>query len=420
MAPNSAPLVPPFNVPPQQLKMFASGLVKAVTVPQAKVIDGKVFPLTLSPTGTHMVDRATFIRENRQELIDVLREYGAVLLRGWGACAPSHFAEISAALHLPTTENSCSAGPRFEVASNVFTANEAPPTERIPFHHEMAQCNAPPAVIMFFCEQSAPSGGATPIIESHLAAAYLRSRHPDVAARLEQKGVRYVRIMPPVTDTSSALGKSWRTALRVELPEEAEAALRAMGSTWTWLAGGMLRTVTESQRAPACTRSPWRPSLFPQVTESMPALLRDERSGREVFFTAAESTFNGVADEAADRIVVEGVKTVVEGVTADRIAVEGSEEGTECRTVRPEKSIIYGDGSPLDSPSKAAMLDVSAFMLRAQVAIPWQPGDALLLDNARVQHSRESFEPPRRILASLLGTLSKAHGTLRWGAQYDA
>jgi hypothetical protein len=66
------------------------------------------------------------------------------------------------------------------------------------------------------------------------------------------------------------------------------------------------------------------------------------------------------------------------------------------------------------------MLDVSAFMLRAQVAIPWQPGDALLLDNARVQHSRESFEPPRRILASLVGTLSKAHGTLRWGAQYGA
>jgi len=59
---------------------------------------------------------------------------------------------------------------------------------------------------------------------------------------------------------------------------------------------------------------------------------------------------------------------------------------------------------------------VSAFMLRAQVAIPWQPGDALLLDNARVQHSRESFKPPRRILASLVGTLSKSHGTLRWDA----
>ena len=157
----------------------------------------------------------------------------------------------------------------------------------------------------------------------------------------------------------------------------------------------------------------------------MPALIRDERSGREVFFTAAESTFNGVADEAADHTAVEGPnqrssRAIECNQSADRTTVEGSGKGTEFRLVRPAKSIIYGDGSPLDNPTKTALLDVSAFMLRAQVAIPWQPGDALLLDNARVQHSRESFEPPRRILASLVGTLSKAHGTLRWGAQYDA
>ena len=142
----------------------------------------------------------------------------------------------------------------------------------------------------------------------------------------------------------------------------------------------------------------------------MPALIRDERSGREVFFTAAESTFNGVADEAADHTAVEGPnqrssRAIECNQSADRTTVEGSGKGTEFRLVRPAKSIIYGDGSPLDNPTKAALLDVSAFMLRAQVAIPWQPGDALLLDNARVQHSRESFEPPRRILASLVGTL---------------
>ena len=34
-------------------------------------------------------------------------------------------------------------------------------------------------------------------------------------------------------------------------------------------------------------------------------------------------------------------------------------------------------------------------------------GDALLLDNATVQHSREDFTPPRRILASLVGALCK-------------
>ena len=34
-----------------------------------------------------------------------------------------------------------------------------------------------------------------------------------------------VRIMPPVTDPSSALGKSWRHSLRVETREQAEAAM---------------------------------------------------------------------------------------------------------------------------------------------------------------------------------------------------
>ena len=90
-----------------------------------------------------------------------------------------------------------------------------------------------------------------------------------------EKEVRYVRIMPPVTDPSSALGKSWRHSLRVESEAEAEAKLAELESTWTWLPGGMLRT----------------------VTKPMPAVLREERTGREVFFTAAESTLNSIVDE---------------------------------------------------------------------------------------------------------------------------
>ena len=49
-------------------------------------------------------------------------------------------------------------------------------------------------------------------------------------------------------------------------------------------------------------------------------------------------------------------------------------------------------------------------MQRAQVAIPWLPGDVMLLNNATVQHARETFTPPRRILASLVGQLSKVGG----------
>jgi hypothetical protein len=263
---------------------------------------------------------------------------------------------------------------QFEVAAHVFTANEAPPSERIPFHHEMAQCDTPPSVVAFFCVVAAPLGGATPLLLSRLAAAHLREHHPAVAARLADKGVRYERIMPPVTDPSSALGKSWRHSLRVETREQAEAALRALQSTWEWLPGEMLRT----------------------VTKPMPALLTEARTGQEVLFTAAESTFNTVADEAAG-----GAAPAAEAAAT---------ETTRGAPVRPIKAIVYGDGAPLDAPTKAALSDVARFMRQAQVAVPWQPGDALLIDNATAQHSREDFTPPRRILASLVGTLSKTDG----------
>ena len=80
---------------------------------------------------------------------------------------------------------------------------------------------------------------------------------------------------------------------------------------------------------------------------------------------------------------------------------------SQANDIRPIKAIIYGDGSPLDEATKLALHDVTQYMIAQQVAVPWQPGDALLIDNATVQHSREAFTPPRRILASLVGGLSK-------------
>ncbi|CAN1836787.1 Clavaminate synthase-like protein At3g21360 [Linum perenne] len=40
-------------------------------------------------------------------------------------------------------------------------------------------------------------------------------------------------------------------------------------------------------------------------------------------------------------------------------------------------------------------------MEEESVAIPWEKGDVLLIDNLAVLHSRKLFTPPRRILAAL-------------------
>ncbi len=44
------------------------------------------------------------------------------------------------------------------VGNVVFTSNESPPSEPIPWHHEMAQTAHPPSHILFYCDVPALEG----------------------------------------------------------------------------------------------------------------------------------------------------------------------------------------------------------------------------------------------------------------------
>jgi hypothetical protein len=50
----------------------------------------------------------------------------------------------------------------------VFTANEAPPDQLIPFHHELAQVKHPPQYLFFYCDLPSETGGETALIDSTL------------------------------------------------------------------------------------------------------------------------------------------------------------------------------------------------------------------------------------------------------------
>ena len=60
-----------------------------------------------------------------------------------------------------------------ERGSHLLPCGQAPPQEKIPFHHEMAQCEDKPAFLFFYCEFPAQTGGATPIIPSNAVATHL-------------------------------------------------------------------------------------------------------------------------------------------------------------------------------------------------------------------------------------------------------
>ncbi len=59
---------------------------------------------------------------------------------------------------------------------------------------------------------------------------------------------------------------------------------------------------------------------------------------------------------------------------------------------------MAGDGEALDAD---AMESAVRIMQENTVAIPWENGDIMYIDNLQVQHSRSSFEGKRRVLASL-------------------
>jgi hypothetical protein len=183
---------------------------------------------------------------------------------------------------------------------------------------------------------------------------------------LAREGVRYVRVMPEWTDASSAVGKGWREVFGCEgRREEVEARhLEGKVQAWEWLSDGSLRT----------------------VSEVVPALMRVQgmREDEEVFFAAAETTSLAVLDD------------------------EDEKRKSSLSTSRPTKSLLVGEHeTALDEATRAALRDVGRVLREEQVCVPWRRGDVLVVDNATVQHGREAFVPPRRLLVSLRGSLVK-------------
>lgn len=321
---------------------------RPVSIDEERVFAGRAFPMTLSPLLSGRTTLTEWAAEHREELLRLVRENGAVLLRGFGGMeTPQGFSDFVMGLRLEEFGMGCSAAPRTEVAPGVFTANEAPPQEKIPFHHEMAQCEDKPAFLFFYCEFPAQTGGATPIIPSNAVATHLREAHPAVAQRLAARGIRYARTLPAQDDPLSPIGKSWRTSFNTDTRQGAEAAMAAAGTTWRWHGNGDLYT----------------------ETKQMPALVVDGRSGKEMFYNAVIAAITGWEDVRND----------------------------------PLKAIRYGDGEELDGEAVAALLETGEWMAAHRVAFAWQSGDVLIIDNQAAMHSRETFTPPRRILASLWG-----------------
>ena len=99
------------------------------------------------------------------------------------------------------------------------------------------------------CVANEAEGGSTPLIRSDMVFDYLNGKYPDFVTKIEELGVKYIKIAPEEDDPSSALGRSWKSMYGVSTKEEAEAEAAKQGSTLEWQENGNCKVI--SSKLPA-------------------------------------------------------------------------------------------------------------------------------------------------------------------------
>jgi alpha-ketoglutarate-dependent taurine dioxygenase len=303
------------------------------------------FPYVFRCENSHTtLDEAiAWVQERKDELLEAAGRHGAVLFRDFPLQSAEDFDQLVRAFGLSNFPyaKSMSNAVRVNRTERVFSANEAPPEVKIFFHHEMAQTPIFPARIFFFCEVAAEDGGATPICRSDVLYDRLNDELPEFIAACETRGLKYTNVMPGADDPNSGMGRSWQSTLSVETREQAEARLNELGYQFEWQDDDCLR-----------------------VTSPVLPAVRRSTGGRKVFFNQLIAAWCGWKDTRND----------------------------------PSDAVCHGDGSKLDADAVMRAVDIAYEMA---FDVPWQAGDAVLIDNTLVMHGRRPFKGTRKVLASL-------------------
>ena len=320
--------------------------ISAVAIPEQKVVDGQTFPLVLTPSADgksrDIESWCQWVRDNVPVLREALLKYGAVLFRGFPIKEAAEFDAFVKSFGYEAFPYVGGAAPRKVVVGDVFTANEAPPSELIPYHHEMAQSPSFPKVLFFNCDVAPPNGGETPLVLSNATYRTMQEKESSFVERLEKEGVCYTRVLPDGDDPLSPIGRGWQSTYLTDDKETAEAKARAQGTKFEWLPNGCMKT----------------------TTKVLPGVRVDGRTGKKTWFNSIIAAYLGWKDSRND----------------------------------PTKAVTFPNGEPM---SVEVMKTLEKVLDDLSVRCKWEKGDVMMVDNRQALHARRSFVPPRRILACL-------------------
>jgi alpha-ketoglutarate-dependent taurine dioxygenase len=298
---------------------------------------------------------ARWFSANRDAIERSLVDHGAIRFRGFAIFSTADFAATIEDYPPLAGDYAGGASPRAKLAEKVFEATSAAADIPIYPHQEMSYLPRWPRKVAFYCHRAPDVGGET------IAASVRRFEQgidPEFFAAIRARGLLYTRNYRgpgAFPDGLTSIHRTWQSAFNTEDPNKAEADIAEMGMEHRWEGDGSL---TALYHADGVTTHPLTGDChwFNQLTtltftpESLP------------------SRWSLYAEHYGDG--------------------------------RPKPyDIRYGDGEAI------ALDDIRALyplLDAATVALPWQDGDVMMLDNILAMHGRNPFTGHRDVQVALL------------------
>jgi alpha-ketoglutarate-dependent taurine dioxygenase len=299
-------------------------------------------PLAILPAAPG-VDALSWAEANRAGIEEKLLRHGALLFRGFGLRGIESLQAFVRAVCGDLLEYRERSSPRSELADRVYTSTDYPAEQPIFPHNEHSYARRFPLKLFFFCVTPSETGGETPIGDTRRI---FQRIDPEIRRRFEERGWMYVRNFHP------GFGLSWRTVFQTEDRTAVEAYCREAGIEHEWRSGDRLRT-----------------------RQVRPATAIHPRTGEPVWFNHA--TFFHVS-------------TLPEAIR-EPLLRDFDEDDLPNNT-------WYGDGSPIEPE---VVEHLRRAYLDEMVALPWQEGDLLLIDNMLTAHARNPFTGARKVVVAM-------------------